>query len=317
MKVSVGLAVYNAETYLEQCLKSLVSQTCDDLEIIVVDDGSRDASASICDRYAAIDSRITVIHKSNGGLASARQTALDAASGDFFCVCDADDWMEPDMYERLRDKAIETGADVVMCDYWREYGNGRKVQSGYGKEIPKDNKEVVCDVLNDRFPPSIWCKLFKRDLFERFTLSWDSEVSMGEDYLMTLKIFVHPVKLAYLQKPLYHYRRIRNGSSYTGTITMNSYNQMLHIRDWMEEYLSAEYYFAGRTHYQVNVAYIGLRVVEGMTSRYYRETSTSRLSLQQLLSERTIKSLLILFAKLFGYRFGYIVNRLFYKTVYR
>ena len=317
MKVSVGLAVYNGETYLKQCLNSLVSQTCDDLEIIVVDDGSTDASASICDRYAAKDNRIKVIHKPNGGLASARQTALEAASGDFFCVCDADDWMEPDMYERLRDKAMETGADVVMCDYWREYEDGRKVQSIYGKEIPKDNKQVVCDVLNDRFPSFIWCKLFRRDLFNKFSLSWDSGVNMQEDYLMTLKILQHPVKLAYLPEPLYHYRRIRGGSSYTGTITMNSYNQMLRIRDWIEDHLSSEFYSVGRTHYQVNVAYIGLRVVGGMTSRYYRETSTSRLNLQQLLSDRTSKSFLILFAKLFGYRFGHAVNRLFYKTVYR
>ena len=317
MKVSVGLAVYNAERYLEQCLDSLVRQTCDDLEIIVVDDGSTDASAEICDRFASSDNRIQVIHKVNGGLASARQVALEAAIGDYFCVCDADDWVEPEMYERLRDKAVETGADIVMCDYWREYDNGRKVQASYGKEISNDNQQIACDVLNDRFPSFIWCKMFKRDLFYRFSLSWDNRVNMQEDYLLTLKVLQYPVKLAYLPELLYHYRRTPGGSGLTSTITLNSYNQMLLIRNWIDEHLSSNMFSGGRIRYQVNVAYAGLRIVEGMSSNYYRETATSRLGLKQLISEHTLKSFLILLTKLFGYRFGVLVNRMFYRIVYR
>ncbi len=317
MKVSVGLAVFNGERYLQQCLDSLTSQTLGELEIIVVDDGSTDSSVVICDQYAVKDGRIKVIHQPHGGLASARQAALGASSGDFFCVCDADDWMEPDMYEWLRNKVVETGADVVMCGYWREYDDGRRTKSVYGREIPSDNKQIVNSVLNDSFPFFVWNKLFRRDLFERFSLSWHPGIDMGEDRLMTLQMFLYPVRLAYLPEPLYHYRRMRDGNSFTNNMTLDSYNQMLRIRDWIDENLNDRMYGAGRIHYQVNVAYAGLRVMEGMTPRYYRETSTSRLSLRELMSERTLKSMLILMTKLFGYRFGFIINRLFYKRVYK
>ena len=316
-KVSVGLAVFNGERYLQQCLDSLTSQTLEDLEIIVVDDGSTDNSATICDLYEAKDSRIKVIRKPHGGLASARQMALEVSMGDYFCVCDADDWMEPEMYERLCDKAVETGADVVMCDYWREYGDGYSKLSVYNREVPSDNRQIISDVLNDRFPSFIWSKLFRRDVFERYALSWDPGISMQEDYLMTLKILQHPVRLAYLPDPLYHYRRMPGGNSYTNNMTMSSYNQMLCIRDWIDKHLSDNQFAAGRIHYQVNVAYAGLRVMEGMTPRYYRETSTSRLSLRELISERTLKSMLILMTKILGYRFGVLVNRLLYKRVYK
>jgi len=317
MKVSVGLAVYNEERYLQQCLDSLICQTLDELEIIIVDDGSTDSSATICERYGTKDSRIKVVHQPHGGLASARQTALEVSTGDYFCVCDADDWVETEMYERLRDKAVETGADVVMCDYWREYGDGRHTQSSYGREITPDNNQLINDVLNDRFPSFIWRKLFRRDIFERYALSWDPDISMQEDYLMTLKILRYPVRMVYLPEPLYHYRRMPGGNSYTNNITLDSYNQMLRIRDWVGKHLSDNQYAAGRIHYQVNVAYAGLRVMEGMTPRYYRETSTSRLGLRELMSERTLKSMLILMTKIFGYRLGFIVNRLLYKRVYR
>lgn len=317
MRVSVGLAVYNGESYLEQCLNSLIDQTLRDLEVILVDDGSTDSSSAVCDLYAAKDCRIRVIHKSHGGLASARQMALDASTGEFFCVCDADDWMEPEMYERLRDKAVESDADVVMCDYWREYGDGHCKQSIYGKEIPSDNRQIINDLLSDRFPSFIWNKLFRRDVFTRFSLSWELGVNMQEDYLMNLKILQYPVRLTYLPQPLYHYRRMHGGNSYTNHITLSSFNQMLIIRDWIDKHLGDSLFSSGKTHYQVNVAYAGLRVVCGMTPRYYRENSVSRLSLPQLLSEQTLKSMLILLTKLLGYRFGFFINRLFYKMVYK
>ena len=116
MKISIAVPVYNVEKYISKCIESLLSQTQKDIEIILVDDGSTDNSGLICDDYAQKDKRIRVIHKQNGGLGAARQSGLEVASGDYFCVCDADDWVEPAMYEELCKKAIETGADIVMCD---------------------------------------------------------------------------------------------------------------------------------------------------------------------------------------------------------
>lgn len=317
MKVSVGLAVYNAECYLEKCLDSLTKQTCEDLEIIIIDDGSTDSSGAICDRYAALNSRMRVIHKPNGGLASARQAALEASTGVYFCVCDADDWMEPEMYEKLRNKAVETDADIVMCGCWREYGNENRRASVYRRDIPSDYKQIINDVLNERFPASSWNKFFRRDMFERYSLSWEPGIDMGEDFLMTLKVLQHPVKLVCLSEPLYHYRRVSGGNNYTNNVTMSSYNQMLFIQDWIDDNLGSHIFSAGRTHYQINVAYAGLRVESGMTPKFYKMMSTSRLNFRQLLSERTLKSLLILLTKVFGYRFGHFVNCLLYKYVYK
>lgn len=134
-KVSISVPVYNVEKYLRKCLDCLINQTLRDIEIILVDDGSTDLCPSICDEYVILDERVKVIHKQNGGLASARQAALDVATGDYFCACDADDWVEPDMYERLYQKALETDADIVMCDYWSEYSDGNMVAHRYPYQL--------------------------------------------------------------------------------------------------------------------------------------------------------------------------------------
>ena len=316
-KVSISVPVYNAEKYICQCLDSLISQTLKEIEIIVVDDGSTDKSSSICDDYAAKDNRIIVIHKENGGLASARQAALDIASGEYFCACDADDWAEPTMYEHLYNKAIETGADVVMCDYYSEYGDGISKASCYGKQIPDDNNRVLDDALNGRFPQSVWSKMFKRDLFDRYKLSWESGINMGEDFLMTLKILQHPARFAYIQEPLYHYRRMPGENSYTNRVTLNSYNQMLRIQEWIEKNINRNMYEKGIKHNLINIAFAGLRVREGMTADYYKQTSINRLDIFSLLKEHSLKSLMILWTKLFGYHVGLMVYKLMYKRVYK
>lgn len=315
--VSISVPVYNAEKYICQCLDSLISQTLKEIEIIVVDDGSTDKSGQLCEDYAAKDNRIIVIHKENGGLASARQVALEIARGDFFCACDADDWAELTMYEHLYKKAIETGADIVMCDYYSEYGDGISKASCYGKQIPDDNNHVLDDALNGRFPQSVWSKMFKRDLFERYNLSWEPGINMGEDFLMTLKILQYPARFAYIQEPLYHYRRMPDENSYTNRVTLNSYDQMLRIQEWIEKNINRNMYEKGIKHNLINIAFAGLRVEERMTPNYYRHTSTDRLSVTCLLKEHSLKSLVILWTKMFGYRAGLFVFQLMYRTVYR
>ncbi len=117
-KVSVIVPVYKAEKYIHRCLGSLVNQTLHDIEIILVDDGSPDNSRKICDDYAAKDNRIKVIHKENGGVSSARNAGIKAATGEYSIHCDPDDWVELTAYEKLYNKAKETDADMVVCDYY-------------------------------------------------------------------------------------------------------------------------------------------------------------------------------------------------------
>ena len=117
-KVSIIVPVYNAEKYLQECVESALCQTLSDIELILVDDGSTDSSPTLCDQYAAQDRRVKVIHKPNGRAASARNAGLRAASGEYVAFVDADDWISPDMYEKM----LQTNADVTLCDYVRFQG---------------------------------------------------------------------------------------------------------------------------------------------------------------------------------------------------
>lgn len=117
-KISIIVPVYNAEKYLRECVESVLHQTLSDLELILVDDGSTDSSPAFCDAFAAQDVRVKVIHKPNGRAASARNAGLRIASGDYVAFVDADDWISPDMYEKM----LQTNADVTLCDYVRFQG---------------------------------------------------------------------------------------------------------------------------------------------------------------------------------------------------
>ena len=112
-KVSIVVPVYNMQKYLATCIKSLKAQTLSDIEIILVDDGSSDNSPALCDAYAQENPMIRVVHKPNGGLTSAWKRGSEEATGDYIGYVDADDYILPDMYERMYTRACETGADIV------------------------------------------------------------------------------------------------------------------------------------------------------------------------------------------------------------
>ena len=115
IKISIIVAVYNIEKYLPKCLDSILAQTYQNLQIILVDDGSSDSSACICDEYAEKDHRIEVIHKKNGGLSDARNAGLECATGEYIGYVDGDDWIEPEMYATMIHTAKERQVDVVIC----------------------------------------------------------------------------------------------------------------------------------------------------------------------------------------------------------
>lgn len=317
-KVSVSVPVYNAMKYLRQCLDSLVNQTLRDIEIILVDDGSTDGSGAICDEYATSNPQIKVIHKANGGSASARQTALDASKGKYICSCDADDWVELDTYELLYKKAEETDADIVMCDYWSEYPDGRQIASVYGRN-PNDRKDLLADALNGKFPSQVWCKMFRRDIFDKYSLSWEQGINLGEDFLMTIKVIRNNVKVAYLPTALYHYRRVFGSDSYTNNISMNTFLQLYRIRQWAMENLDTQKYANGLFQLWLALGFTALRVNEGMSAEYYRTEVLSHVPYSGFLKYNypKLKGFLILLTKIFGYDVGKMLYRIGYKRVYK
>lgn len=315
--VSINVPVYNAEIYLDQCLGSLLRQTLQDIEIVIVNDGSTDGSEAICREYASKDSRIKLITKENGGSASARQTALDASTGFFVCSCDADDWMEPNMVEDLYKKAIKDDVDIVSCDYWREYYNGKKVVCKYPFQIEERN-DLLDDVLNKRFPVMVWNKIFKRSLFEKYNLSWEMGINMGEDFLMMMKILSLPVKVVHLPKPLYHYRRIVDGASYTNNVSLSIFNQLLMIRKWSDQNIDKKKYQNGLFLQWLDQAFAGLRVMDGMTEKYFKETALNNIPYRNFIkySYPKLKGLIVLISKLLGYRIGRIIVKFMYRFIY-
>lgn len=221
--VSVIVPVYQVEKRIERCINSLREQTFTSFEVILVDDGSKDASGIICDKIAEIDNRFIVIHKDNGGVASAKQKGLEVAQGDYFIYVDSDDWVERSMLEELYDFAINKHADMVICDYFEKRENGE----WYINQNPytSDTTKILTDMFSGAIHGGNWNKLIKRSLTVIHNISFPPYPTMNEDTYFNTAILLHPISVFYLNKAFYHYDRTnensvtRPGNSQTGLLS--------------------------------------------------------------------------------------------------
>lgn len=199
--ISVIIAIFNAEKTLPRLLDSLKAQTMQEFEALLIDDGSTDGSGSVCDRYAASDPRFKAFHKPNEGIGSTRQFGIEHASGEYTIHADADDWVEPDYLERLYDKAVETDADMVICDFLVE--NGTKTV--YRKEQPTalDTKSVLNSLIC-RLNDGPCNKLLKRSVYVDNEIRYVSGLNFGEDQLFNLQFVMTGATVTYLPVALYH-----------------------------------------------------------------------------------------------------------------
>ena len=147
--LSVIIPVYQAEQVLEKCIDSVLAQSFQDLEIILVDDGSTDRSGVICDNYAKQDSRIKVIHKKNAGVSAARNSGLSLASGEYIAFVDSDDYLEPNMYQSMMDKMLKYNCDVVMCDCIKDFSDYSEVYTHniIADDFPNWNREPLHGIV--------------------------------------------------------------------------------------------------------------------------------------------------------------------------
>lgn len=208
--ISVVVPIYQAEKYINRCLDSLIAQTFENYEIILIDDGSKDNSGKICDEYSSKDNRIKVVHKKNEGVSRARQDGLDLSRGKYIIYVDPDDWVEKDYLKLLYCKAISEDADMVICDFWGEY----QKKSLYYSQKP--SSEDSRRVLEEFFPyhnGCTWNKLVKRDLFEKYNISFPKGVCFCEDLYVNCCLLKHEIKVAYVPKALYHYDQVVNANS--------------------------------------------------------------------------------------------------------
>lgn len=217
-KISVIVPVYNVEAYLRRCVDSILAQTIEDLEIILVDDGSTDRSGIICDEYGKAHERVRVHHKANGGLTSAWKAGMDLASGDFAGFVDSDDWIEPDMYERMLDLILRTNADVAVCGLVFDFEDPkipkRKEISNFKKEVydRKELEELFPSLINDgsffgrTLQSARVTKLFRTDLIRRNMKYCDDRVSLGEDMQITFSVLLDTGRLCVVRDFFpYHY----------------------------------------------------------------------------------------------------------------
>jgi glycosyltransferase involved in cell wall biosynthesis len=208
MSISIIIPVYNAEKFLSKCLDSVKNQTYQDLEIILVNDGSTDRSGLICDEYAQKDKRFIVIHKENGGVSSARNAALNIASGKYIGFVDPDDWIEPCMFEKLYQLIIDHKADISICGYYREKEDGTVLNNIDKPNIIKLNRKEALNKILDKngFKGFLCNKLFSADLFKKNPkVVFDNEIHFCEDLLCCCQCIAKSRNIVYDTTPYYHY----------------------------------------------------------------------------------------------------------------
>ena len=219
MKLSIIVPVYNVEKYLEECVDSLLNQTLQDLEIFLVDDGSTDRSGAIADRFAKENpDRMHTLHLENGGQGRARNAALPMAQGDYIGFVDSDDWIERDMYEKMLDRAEQTGADVVVCDFLEHYADGREqTLPACFQDHPLSAAGSSCN------------KIFRRSLIGDLRFP---EGLWYEDFHFSAVMLLRSKRTEFIPEPLYVYRRGQESTMHNNNARKNL--DMLKIMELIE-----------------------------------------------------------------------------------
>lgn len=218
--ISVVVPIYGVEEFIGQCIESLLSQTYKNIEVVLVNDGSRDRSGETCERYASLDRRLRVVHKKNGGLVSARKAGVAVATGEYLGFVDGDDWVGNDFIEFLHDSAASASANLVICGHIREFLGKHEV-------IPPRSPQGVYDragVLEALLPTAIyngtffqhgvstyvWNKLFRREVASHFILDIDDDIVMGEDAALTYPYLASCDRVVVSGPASYFYRQRSN-----------------------------------------------------------------------------------------------------------
>lgn len=221
-KISFILPIYGVEKYLEKCVDSILSQTFTDFEVILVDDGSPDKCGEICDKYAANDPRVHVIHKKNAGVSAARNTGIDNACGEWAYFVDSDDWLEPDAAETLYSAAVRTGADCVMSDVLVHYPKAPKRGYLFSEEFYTEDRTVIqsvqkfilCHKYSPYYTPKTiigfaapWAKFTRMSIIKENQVYFDPYArGRFDDGIWSLYLLDYVNKFYYLPKQTYNYR---------------------------------------------------------------------------------------------------------------
>lgn len=286
--ISVVIPVYNVEKYLQQCVDSVLEQTYEHLEIILVDDGSTDSSGEMCDRMATLDDRIRVVHKRNAGLGMARNSGLDVASGQYVMFLDSDDFVDSRMVEELYAQLRKTGADTSYCGYNEYYGEGRvnprpaayddrtfrgaDIINHVLLEMIASKPEVSMEAL---LSMSVWHALYSMDLIRGYQIRFPSEREfISEDIIFDIAYLQRASCITYIAEPLHFYRYTNSASlthSFDDRFLERQKSQYVRMDEDLKAICSSDTYrdrldryFLGRVRH-----FIGMVIAYGRTHKEY------------------------------------------------
>lgn len=299
-KVSIILPVYNAERYLEKCVNSILNQTFDDFELIIVDDGSNDSSAQMCDEYASRDNRVVVIHKNNGGVASARQRGIDVARGFYSIHADSDDWIEPNMLECMYGVAVERNVDVVIADYYKNIGE----QQFYVEQRFQDGnvRDALLGMCQNRVFGALWHKLIRHSLYNKFNIRFVEGINYCEDLLVMTKFMTHDITVTKIDQAFYHY----NGDN-VGSLTKNPELYVSSILRYFEH----QRLILPENQYRKEYYCVFLDIIQNcfrkgfVDKEYFEAHDHSTWNDIKHSNLRSFFKFILLFCHLFGYKTGY------------
>lgn len=202
--ISIIVPIYNVEQYLDRCVESLVSQTYENIEIILVDDGSLDGCPKKCDEWEQKDSRIIVIHKENGGLSDARNTGIEVAQGEFLAFVDSDDYVAKEYIEILYSSLVRTNSDIVTCNYYYSYTSGKIIESSVKMQegVYSARKFTNFSIHSNFGYDYAWNKLYRKDLFYHLRYKIGK---FYEDVFIITDLMEICKKIAIIDSYLYYY----------------------------------------------------------------------------------------------------------------
>lgn len=244
--LSVIVPVYNVELYLRQCLESVLKQSFKEMEIILVNDGSTDHSYEICQEFKAKDSRVILIDQKNAGLAAARQAGLDIAKGEYIAFVDSDDWLEPDMYQKMYAAAKETGAEIVFCNVYRNEDKKENAYFPSGYYDRSTMEKVIFPRLLAGFDENggentirwcNWLRLYKKSLIDSHRIRFDPRFRRSQDLPFTFECTIHANSYYYMgDEYLYHNRM--NYESLSKGYTQNMWGLIKPLIEYLQDIVS-------------------------------------------------------------------------------
>ena len=237
--VSIIVPVYNAERTICRCVDSILNQEYTDFEVILADDGSKDDSGAILDRYAAEDARVRVLHKENTGVSDTRNQAIALATGTYLQFLDSDDWITPDATRLLVRMAEEHRCDLVVSDFYRVVGDRVSHKGDIEEDGLLTREEYATHMMEnpaDFYYGVLWNKLYRREIIREFDLKMDPEISWCEDFMFNLEYIRHAERFMALQVPIYYYVKTKGSLANQNLTIANTIRMKLTVFEYYDRF---------------------------------------------------------------------------------